>query len=66
MLKGESGIVSVGARDKLNVQALYSTTLPSNKDQTIEWSTLCPAIPNAYILAYTLSIEENDLLACVT
>ena len=66
MLKGEAGIVYVGARDELNVKALYSTTLPSTKDQTIEWSTFRPATPNAYVVAYALSIEENDLLACVT
>ena len=66
MLKGEAGIVYVGASDELNVQALYSTTLPSNKDQTIEWSTFRPTTPNASILTYALSIEENDLLACVT
>ncbi len=63
-LKGEASIVYVGTHDELQVQELYSTTLPSNKHQTIQWSTFRPANPNAYILAYTLSIEENNLLAC--
>ena len=54
-----SGIY-VGARDdsELNVKALHSTTLPSSKDETIEWSTF-----RAYIVTCALSIEENDLLS---
>lgn len=65
-LKGEAGVLYVGARDELETRKLYSTSLPSNADQTIQWSTFRPANPDASILAYTLSIEENDLLACVT
>jgi hypothetical protein len=65
-LKGEAGVLYVGARDELETRKLYSTSLPSHADQTIQWSTFRPANPDASILAYTLSIEENDLLACVT
>jgi hypothetical protein len=65
-LKGEAGVLYVGAHDEPETHKLYSTSLPSNADQTIQWSTFRPANPEASILAYTLSIAENDLLACVT
>lgn len=65
-LKGEAGVLYVGASDELDTRKLYSTSLPSNPDQTIQWSTFRPPNPDASILAYALSIQENDLLACVT
>ncbi len=48
------------------VYELRWIVLPSKGDQEIEWNIVRPPDPRNIIVAHSLSIEENDLLAFAT